>query len=53
MRYKVKQSLQIYLEKDLNEEAEKGYFWVCKLFNWNTDYLGGKQILVTYLVEKK
>lgn len=52
MKYKVKQSLQINLENDLNEEYEKGYKWVCKLWSWDTEYKGHKEKLITYLISK-
>ncbi len=51
MKYKVLQSLQINLERDLNEQAEKGYEWVCKLFAWDTTVPGGKTKLITYLIK--
>lgn len=50
MKYKVKQSLQINLENELNEEVKGGYKWLCKLFSWDTEYNGGKMKLITYLL---
>lgn len=52
MKYKIKQSIQINLENDLNDEVKNGYKWKCKLFDWNTEYQGGKMKLITYLLEK-
>jgi len=51
MKYKVLQSLQINLERDLNEQYKNGYEWVCKLFSWNTIVPGGKTKLITYLLK--
>lgn len=49
MKYKVCQSLQSRLEEDLNEKAEQGYGWVCKLCAWK-GFQG--QMLFTYLLKK-
>jgi len=50
--YKVTQSIHANLEKDLNDYAEQGYIWVCKLCSWNTEYQGHKEKLFTYLLKK-
>ena len=50
MKYKVKQSLQSQLEKELNEETD--YEWLCKLYEWDTEYIGDTEKLITYIMKK-